>query len=398
MIVGLKYVGASDDLPAHIPIGDVVKLRREPREQSDPGAVAAFYKGTKVGYLSSDKQPLWDSLRPSARRRAKVTGEILDEEGNLAGLDIEIDGTRDPDRQSPAIDDALGKTSKRGGGRKVAVGLAVLFLTSTALSESIGDPVPALSSITPDPLALVDRSPTNRAELIQYRSGSLRFARVLPNASDRLSSIIDGQPSLTPEEGADSSQQMQAQELSRMVQQANAHRLTMEMKRRAELALLLHQAEMQKTRQLAEDLRQAQEAVARQRVRLQELERRAQETADWQAENDTLKDDIAQLQRRIEQMMLVAQQRVEEERSEVALKELNQEELVQHKHQMAAWRLVARVPAAQQTKKTRSAIRQAPTEQASTTLAVPADKPNKKQKKTNFSRYVQENRELDLSR
>jgi hypothetical protein len=326
-----------------------------------------------------------------------VTGEILDEEGNLAGLDIEIDATRDPDKQSPVID-ALGKKSKRGAGRKVAVGLAVVFLTATALSESIGDPVPALSSRTPGPLAFVDRSPANPAELIQYRSGNLRLAQIMPTASDQLSSIIDGQP-LEPEEGADSSaQQMQAQELSRMVQQANAHRLTMEMKRRAELALSLHKAELHKTRQLAEDLRQAREAVARQRMRLEELERRARETADWQAENHKLKDDIAQLQRRIEQMMLVAEQREEEEGREVALKELDQEELVRHKNQMAAWSLVARAPAAQQTKKTRSAVRQAPSEQAGTTLAVPADKPNKKQKKTNFSRYAQENPEPDLSR
>src|SRR5215212_11370185 len=83
IIVGLKYVGEADDLPTRVPIGDVVKLRREPCEQPDPGTVTAFYKGRKVGYLSPEKQALWDSLRPSTRRRAKVTGEILDEDGDL---------------------------------------------------------------------------------------------------------------------------------------------------------------------------------------------------------------------------------------------------------------------------------------------------------------------------
>src|SRR4026208_1133890 len=84
MIVGLKYAGASDGFPTRINVGDTVKLRLEGTEGS------AYHNDRKVGYPSPDKLHLWNSLRPSARSRATVVGEIIDEDGNIAGLDVEI--------------------------------------------------------------------------------------------------------------------------------------------------------------------------------------------------------------------------------------------------------------------------------------------------------------------
>jgi hypothetical protein len=309
MIVGLKYVGEADDLPTRVAVGEMVKLCREPCGQPDPEAVTAFYNGRKVGYLSPEKQALWDSLGP-ARDRAKVTGEILDEDGDLAGLDIQIDV--ECDERPPVAGAAAAAKSMRNKRRGIVFGFAVLCLILTAGADSTDPAIPAIGTRTPDPLAL------------------------------------------------SSAERMQAQELSRMVQRENAHRLANELRRRAEVALGLQQAEAHKTRQLAEDLRQARALAAQQRIRIEELERRTLAiAAHWQAENHKLEG-------------------------------LNREELLRRKNQAAAWTARRSTPA---TKKTRSAVRQAPEEKTSAPSLLPNETTIRK--KTNFSRYAQENRDLD---
>ncbi|MGH6875504.1 MAG: hypothetical protein ACREDW_10840 [Aestuariivirgaceae bacterium] len=295
MIVGLKYVGASDDLPIRIAVGHVVDLRREPCHPQESG-VAAYYDGTRVGYLSPDRQPFWESLDPSARCRAKVMGEILDEDGNLAALDIEIDVPPGCDERVPGIESAVAEKVPRRGTLGTAIGFAVLFLTiMMAGADSTGPAVPALSRTTLG--GSVDRPPAKN------------------------------------------------------------------------LAPLLQRREMQKRQQLAEDLRQA------------------------QAENRRLESDIAQLRLRIEKMSLAKGQLEAEERKQLALMELNQEELVRHENRLAAWTLVNQAAQAQKAENARSALRQVPKEETKIADA-PTDKPEKR-KKANFSRYAQENRNLE---
>jgi hypothetical protein len=398
MIVGLKYVGPSDDLPIPITIGDVVDLQREPCQSPDSGAIAAYYDGTKVGYLSSEKQALWDSLQPSVRCQAKVMGEILDEDGNLAGLDIEMGVPPGGGEQPSAMEAAAAeKAPNRGKTLGISIGLAVLFVAVLADANSTGPAIPAVSSMTVHALTLVDQFPAmNEAELIKHQDRHMELAQVAKlTPSDQVLSMADSQRSLgLTWPASTSAQQMQANELSRIIQQANAHRLAMNLKRRAEVALFLQRAEMQKTQQLAEDLAQAREAAAQQRILFEELARQARETAaHWQAENRKLKIDIAQLQRRIEEMTFARQQLEEEERKQLALKELNQEELVRYKNRIAASTLVDRAPA-QEVEKITNVSRQMSKEEASAASVVPTNKP-KKRKKANFSRYAQENRDLE---
>src|SRR5688500_16041587 len=109
MIVGLKYAGGTDGFPIRINVGDVVALRRETRHAAKHGGVAAYHNGKKVGYLSSDKQALWKTLSRSARGQARVVGEILDEDGEIVGLDVKIptaspNGERTP-LPNPMVED-----------------------------------------------------------------------------------------------------------------------------------------------------------------------------------------------------------------------------------------------------------------------------------------------------
>jgi hypothetical protein len=178
---------------------------------------------------------------------------------------------------------------------------------------------------------------------------------------------------------------MQARELNRIVQQAAAYRLAQDLKRRVEAA---QQAEVN-TQQLEEVLHQARLTVARQRSRLDQLEKlNSQTAAHWQAENRRVENNITLLRRRIEELRL-ANQQLEEERKQLALKELNQEELVRDKIRMTAWTLADR----QQTKQVEIKRTQRNTNPDPKAAVVEkADKPTKKRVKANFSRYAQENR------
>lgn len=88
-ILILTNAGAKDFLPARINLGDVIELRREPSRSSKLETVAAYHQGAKVGYLAREKQGLWNSMR-GRPHRVVVTGKLSDDAGDLVGLDVEI--------------------------------------------------------------------------------------------------------------------------------------------------------------------------------------------------------------------------------------------------------------------------------------------------------------------
>jgi len=357
MIVGLKYVGAASDIPTSITVGDEVYFRREPGSAPRLSAVAAYHNGRKVGYLSADKHTLWHSMGPSGRRQATVVGEIRDQDGTLAGLDVEI-----------AESSIAEKAPWRGRIVKTAIGAAVLLLALAIMGRDRIDPdgpIAAISSMTADKLSGLDRP--RGIELTQV-------VKLTPADQVKYLSMP-----------GDSSE-AQALELDRMVRQAYAHRLGADLKRRAELALALQQAETEKTQLLADDLRQAREAAERHRIQIESLEQRARRMAAyWQAENRKLEAAVAQLQRRVEEMTTAQKKQEEEARERLALTDLNIEELKRHENRVAAWNIINRGNHAKRAEKIKSLEQQAPNEAIRVT---PAPKPIKQRRKANFSRYT----------
>ncbi len=295
MIVGLKYAGASDGFPTRINVGDIVKLRVEGTE------VSAYHNDRKVGYLSPDKLRLWNSLRPSARNRATVVGEIIDEDGNIAGLDVEISA------RSAAMPRAAAKTATRpretpktNSGSKpyrAGIGLAVL-LASIAVMGHVNTTGPDRSAIASE--------------------ASLTFGTA---------SILSLKPSFEPfpEDG---------QELRRQVQLTSVHRMADETRRREAAAELKLEAEEQKGRTLQTALEQARQASLLQLKRIEELEEQArQSAAEQESENVRLHNEIASLQQKIEQLA-IAKQRVEAAERQTAWRNINDEELVRHKNRL----------------------------------------------------------------
>jgi hypothetical protein len=371
MIVGLKYVGAASDIPTSITVGDEVYFRREPGSAPRLSAVAAYHNGRKVGYLSADKHTLWHSMGPSGRRQATVVGEIRDQDGTLAGLDVEIAVTAGPDEQASGRESSIAeKAPWRGRIMKTAIGAAVLLLALAMMGRDRIDPdgpIAAISSMTADKLSGVDRP--RGMELTQV-------VKLTPADQVKYLSMP-----------GDSSE-AQALELDRMVRQAYAHRLGADLKRRAELALALQQAETEKTQQLAEDLRQARAAAERHRIEIESLEQRARRMAAyWQAENRKLEVAVTRLQRRMEEMTAAQRKLEEEARERLALTDLNIEELKRHKNRVAAWNVISRGTQAKRAEKTKSLEQQAPNE-ANAIRVTPAPKPIKQRRKANFSRYA----------
>jgi hypothetical protein len=397
MILGLKYVDAEDDLPTRTLVGDAVDLQLEPRHPTGSCAVAAYtvaayYDGAKVGYLSHENRALWEALNPSGRSRAKVLGEILDEDGRLAGLDVEINVISDSHNQlagskcETAIEASRGRKTRR-----IIVGLAVLCLTVMASADNTGPGHPAFSRVAPHALAFIDRSPVvrNDAEFIDQQSRTLKLAQAI-TANDQFVSMHKLKSIITDD---GNSEHLQAQELSRMNQRASAHRLAMYLKRRDDATLSLQQLEMRKANQLVEDLRYARQAATRQQIRLAGLERQAWQTAlHLDAENRKLNDDIAQLQRRIEDMTFAQQDLAAEKRHQVALKVRNQEKMVRYKNKMAVQTVVNGGALTQE--KPKSSLQQVPKEEVRAASAVSTDK-TKRRKKANFSRYVQETNDVE---
>jgi hypothetical protein len=365
MIVGLKYVGAASDIPTSITVGDEVYFRREPGSVPRLSAVAAYHNGRKVGYLSPDQHTLWHSMGPSAKRQATVVGEIRDEDGTLAGLDVEIAVAAGADE--PPIPQ---KPPWRGKIVKTAIGAAVLLLALALMGRDRIDPdgpIAAISSMTADKLSGVDRS----------RSMGLTQVVKLTPADQMKYLSMPGDSS-----------EAQALELDRMVQQAYAHRLGADLKRRSELALGLQQAQAEKTQRLADDLRQAREAAERQRIHIESLEKGARRMAAyWQAENRKLEVAMTQLQRRMEEMTNAQRKLEEEARERLALTDLNIEELKRHENRVAAWKITNRGTQAKRAEKTKGSEQQAPNK-AHAIQVIPAPKPIKQRRKANFSRYA----------
>jgi hypothetical protein len=371
MIVGLKYVGAASDIPTSITVGDEVYFRREPGSVPRLSAVAAYHNGRKVGYLSADKHTLWHSMGPSARRQATVVGEIRDEDGTLAGLDVEIAVTAEPDEQASGREPSIAeKAPWRGKIVKAAIGAAALLLALAVMGRDSIDPdgpIAAISSMTADRLSGVDRS----------RSMGLTQVVKLTPADQMKYLSMPGDSS-----------EAQAHELDRRVQQAYAHRLGADLKRRAELALVLRQAETEKTQQLADELRLAREADERRRIEIENLEQRARRMAAyWQAENRKLETAVTQLQRRMEEMTTAQRKQEEEARERLALTDLNIDELKRHENRVAAWKIIDRGTQARRAEKTDSAEQQV-LNKANAIQVTPVPKPIRQRKKANFSRYA----------
>jgi len=88
-ILALRDDDGSPLLPSGIPIGGVVRLKREGGSRRNPARIAAYHHRRKVGYLPSDKLWIWTTLTRS-KHTAIVVGQISDEAGGLVALDVEI--------------------------------------------------------------------------------------------------------------------------------------------------------------------------------------------------------------------------------------------------------------------------------------------------------------------
>jgi hypothetical protein len=349
MIFGLKYAGGTDYFPSRVSLGDVIDLRREPNNLYNPGAVAAYYNGTKVGYLADEKQGIWSAIKQSSRYKAIVVGEILDEDGELAGLNVEIFIHSDVGEPAPEPRTEIplrGRRRWRAG--RIATALAVMFLTLAAMgaADSIGQ-----SGVTQDTLR-----PKVQAELVERRQEpSIGLADVMRlNRSDRQSvHLPDGRttkrasgpqhprPSMEAETDA---RQQQADELARKVQEAAAHR--------------------------------------------------QQALAHWQADRHKLQTEIAQLQRHIGELKQAQRLREERRARILALQEMNAQELIQHRQRLIAWKLIS------QSQKRAVLLRQVAKAQKETVALPPAAKTPEKpvppdaavkaRKKANFNRYAQQ--------
>jgi hypothetical protein len=373
MIVGLKYAGASDGFPTRISVGDTIKLRLEGAE------ISAYHNDKKVGYLSPDKRRLWNSLRPSARNRARVVGEITDEEGNIAGLDVEIStrpssSPRAAAKMPPNLRD-VPKTDSAARSYRAGIGLAVL-LTSIAVMGHV-------NTAGPDRFAAASLVPLN-------------------------SSL---QPFLEEE-----------QELRRQVQLASVHRVANDMRRREAQAQLRLEAEAEKAQALQAALQLTQQASTLQLKRIEELEEQArQAAAQHAAESAKLNTEIAALQQKVDRLAS-EQAKVEEEKRQAAWQDINVEELARHRNRVTAWMVMSRVEQLKAVLKNQTMLQQVkpevravsvphsePKQQAERSglpdrskqaeKTDPPDKGSKQaeevpiRKKANFSRYAQENEE-----
>ena len=360
MIVGLKYAGASDGFPTRISVGDTVRLRLEGAE------ISAYHKDRKVGFLSPDKRRLWDSLRPSARARASVVGEILDEEGNIAGLDVEFSTPSKwvppSARKSQKSSREQPRTESDSRPYRAGLGLAVLLSSIAIMGHA--------TSTGPDRLATVQAS-----------------------ISESGPTLLEGQ-----------------QELRRQVQLTGVHRLSDEKRRQAAAAELKLNAEEQKGRVLEETLSQVRQASARQQAQIEELERQARAAAaEREAERLRHNGEIAALQQKIEQLV-VERRQVDDEKRQATWRDMNDQELVRHRNRLTAWVVMSRFEHLKSVLKNRVALERTKTEERAVSVPVPEirhqaerntppEKSNRQaeevqiKKKANFSRYAQENEE-----
>ena len=353
MIVGLKYAGGSEDFPTRINIGEVVDLRQEPGRRNKPGPVAAYYHGKKVGYLSQEIQGIWRAIKRPARYQAKVVGEITDEDGELAGLDVQISVPSEP-KPAPAK-----PKPRRSVVLRPAVGLTVVCLAFAVMARAGGVGPPGVGPL-----------------LSTQESSNMAAANSVP--------------SRVPERQVD--------DLRRKTEEAAAHRLAFERKEHAESVQMLKQAQL-RTQELAAELRRTKELIDRQQQQFDLFRRQTTETAaHWRAENLMLRREISQLRQHISQMQgprRLADAREEDHR---ALQELNLREIDRHANKIRAWNLIGR-PAQTARKEPKPAAEIDVTEKKTD---VPAEKPatlsknapptgTNQPRKANFSRYILDN-------
>jgi hypothetical protein len=145
-IYALKYGGGRDYFPLRINIGEAIELRQEADNPEDPDAVAAFHEGVKLGYLAREKQAIWNAIE-SQPHRVVVIGKLFDEDGELVSLDVEISIIERRNQPSsagaaPGIKPRMRGAWRGGKLRSIAVSLAVLiaaFVIGNQVSISNGN-------------------------------------------------------------------------------------------------------------------------------------------------------------------------------------------------------------------------------------------------------------------
>jgi hypothetical protein len=384
MIVGLKYAGGTDGFPIRINVGDVVALRRETRHAVKPGGVAAYHNGKKVGYLASDKQALWKALSPSARGQARVIGEILDEDGEIVGLDVKI-ATASPNGERTAspkagIENESPKRSFSIGRGAIALGTLFFTLATIAQTEEAGPERGNLGMARPMP----------DAERIALHEPRIRpEAGLHPKPADQV-------VHLTVPYDPIAEKQEHVGELSRKVQFLAAHRLSAEHRLLSEAVARAGYFEA-RAEDLARKLRETEEAAAQHQQQVEDLKRNGRDLeAQWQARYHKLTAQFAALLRSIGRMETAQQLGVEEKIAYNELRESNRRELAIHTSRLTAWKQSE--PELETGQNAKPAVVSETVEEKGTASAPSLPKADKKspsptilqvRKKANFSRYTQ---------
>jgi hypothetical protein len=371
-IIGLKYTGGEDEFPYRVGLGSKIELERERTNPYSFGAVAAYHDERKIGYLSDENRAAWKALSTFASHPAKVVGEITDESGKLAGLDVEV---LIPDTEAV---EALDNRSLWRAIR-AATGVVVLFASLTTMG------------------ALQGLGPSN------YQGAGVEVADVYGRGDLHISGQTAVEAALGLTLPAKFGSDEQAGEAGRKSYEAAAHRLAEEQKRRDRLAEELRQTEMHKVQQLAQDLQSAQAAIRSQQAEMERLaDRFLNAETNWMRERQKLYVDIARLEQEVGELNLARQMAEEEVRNVEAWRSINAEELARKQQRVTAWKLVKKwkenaLAALETQRMEKKAVPPPPRPKVAAeaapsrrpkVVAEPAPAPPKVRKKTNFSRYA----------
>jgi len=108
-IVGMPYEGRAEYVLSHVATGDRIELRDEPTNPHDPGAIAAFHQGQKIGYLRARDQWLRRYMQTANYCSISVDQLYMDDEDELTAVDLYIDlDLPDPPRPPPSITSEIG--------------------------------------------------------------------------------------------------------------------------------------------------------------------------------------------------------------------------------------------------------------------------------------------------
>ena len=109
VIVGIPYVDRAEFLSSHVSEGDLIELRDEPTNLHDPGAIAAFHRGTKIGYLRARDQWLRTYMQTANFCNIFVSQLYIDDEDEVFAIDLHIDlDLEDPPKPPPSIKSEIG--------------------------------------------------------------------------------------------------------------------------------------------------------------------------------------------------------------------------------------------------------------------------------------------------